>query len=113
MIPGLPGRIPERKMRKSWMVEEFLKTGLAAAPSRDAEDIYADRHLKARNFFLKVQHPELGELELAGLPWKISDTELPSGHAPLMGEHNQYVLQGLLGLSEAEVADLRAKEIIL
>jgi hypothetical protein len=30
-----------------------------------------------------------------------------------MGEHNQYVLQGLLGLSDAEVSALRAKEIIL
>jgi crotonobetainyl-CoA:carnitine CoA-transferase CaiB-like acyl-CoA transferase len=102
-----------RQRDRDWMIEEFLKAGLAAAPSRDAEDLYADRHLKARNFFLKIQHPELGELELAGLPWKISDTELPAGHAPLMGEHNQYVLQGLLGLNDAEVAALRTKEIIL
>jgi formyl-CoA transferase len=95
------------------MVEEFLKAGLATAPSRDAEDLYADRHLQARNFFIKVQHPELGELLLAGLPWKISDTELPTGHAPLLGEHNQYVLQELLGLSDKEIAELRAKDIIM
>jgi crotonobetainyl-CoA:carnitine CoA-transferase CaiB-like acyl-CoA transferase len=102
-----------RQRDRDWMVEEFLKAGLAAAPSRDAEDIYADRHLQARNFFIMVQHPELGELLLAGLPWKISDTELPFGHAPLLGEHNQYVLQELLGLSNEEIADLRAKDIIM
>jgi crotonobetainyl-CoA:carnitine CoA-transferase CaiB-like acyl-CoA transferase len=95
------------------MVEEMLQAGLAAAPSRDAEDLYADRHLRSRNFFLKVQHPELGELDLAGLPWKISDTELPCGHAPLLGEHNQYVLQELLGLSDKEIEELRAGEIIM
>ncbi len=102
-----------RQRDRDWMVEEFIKAGLAAAPSRDAEDIYADRHLQARNFFIKVQHPELGELELAGLPWRISDIELPSGHAPLLGEHNQYVLQELLGLSNEEIAELRTKEIIM
>jgi crotonobetainyl-CoA:carnitine CoA-transferase CaiB-like acyl-CoA transferase len=102
-----------RSRDRDWMVNELVNAGLAAAPSRDAEDLYADRHLRARNFFLKIQHPELGELELAGLPWRISDTQLPSGHAPLLGEHNQYVLQELLGLSDAEISNLRGKNIIM
>jgi crotonobetainyl-CoA:carnitine CoA-transferase CaiB-like acyl-CoA transferase len=102
-----------RQRDRDWMVEELCRAGVAAAPSRDWKDLYADRHLQARGAFVKINHPELGELELAGPPWKISDLVLPTGHAPLLGEHNQEILQGLLGLTEAQMADLRAKDIIV
>jgi len=98
---------------RDWMVEEFCKAGLAAAPSRDGRDLYADRHLKAREAFVKINHPELGELELVGPPWKIEGIEIQKRHAPLLGEHNQYVLGDLLGLSDEEIADLRKKEVIM
>jgi len=95
------------------MVNELLRAGLAAAPSRDARDLYADPHLRARHAFVTVDHPELGKLELVGAPWKMSDYQLPSRHAPLLGEHNQYVLKELLGLSDAEIAELRQKDVIM
>ena len=43
----------------------------------------------------------------------MSDAETPSRHAPLLGEHNEYVLRELLGLSEPEVSELRQNDIIL
>ncbi|MBL7166359.1 MAG: CoA transferase [Dehalococcoidales bacterium] len=98
---------------RDWMVAEFCQANLAAAPSRNARDLYADPHLRARGAFLKVDHPELGELELVGAPWKMSDAEMPSRHAPLLGEHNEYVLRELLGLSETEVSELRQNDVIL
>ncbi|MBN1664975.1 MAG: CoA transferase [Deltaproteobacteria bacterium] len=102
-----------RERDRDWMFHELCEAGVAAAPSRDGKDIYADRHLQARNFFAKIEHPELGELRMVRPPWLLSDLELPSGHAPLLGEHNKYVLQGILGLSDAEMADLRKKDIIM
>ena len=87
-----------RQRDRDWMVGELCKAGIAAAPSRDDKDLYADRHLQSQGAFVKINHPELGELELVGPPWKISDLELPTGHAPLLGEHNQEILQGLLAL---------------
>ena len=62
---------------------------------------------------MTIDHPELGELELVGAPWKMSDYEMPARHAPLLGEHNGYVLRELLGLSEAEVAELRKNDVIM
>ena len=102
-----------RARDRDWMVAEFCEANLAAAPSRNARDLYADPHLRARGAFLKVDHPELGELELVGAPWKMSDAEMPARHAPLLGEHNEYVLRELLGLSEPEVSELRQNDIIL
>jgi len=102
-----------RARDRDWMVNEFCQAGLAAAPSRDGRDLYADPHLRARHAFVTVEHPELGELELVGAPWKMSDCEIAIRHAPLLGEHNDYVLRELLGLSQAEVDNLRKKEVIM
>jgi benzylsuccinate CoA-transferase BbsF subunit len=102
-----------RQRDRDWMVEELCRAGIAAAPSRDDKDLYADRHLRARKAFVKINHPELGELELVGPPWKISDMELPTGYAPLLGEHNQEILQGLLGIKDDEMRALQEKDIIM
>ena len=98
---------------RDWMANEFCQAGVAAAPSRNWRDLYADPHLHARNAFVNVDHPELGKLELVGAPWKMSDYEMPTRYAPLLGEHNEYVLRELLGLSEAEVTQLREKDVIM
>jgi benzylsuccinate CoA-transferase BbsF subunit len=98
---------------RDWLSNEFCRAGLAAAPSRNGEDIYADPHLRARETFVTVDHPDWGDLELMGSPWKMSGDEAQIQRAPLLGEHNDEVLKGLLGLSEAEVNNLRQKDIIL
>ena len=102
-----------RQRDRDWMVNEFSQAGLMAAPSRDWKDLYADPHLKARQAFVTVEHPEIGELELVGVPWKMGDAEADIRYAPLLGEHNDYVLHGLLGLSTGEISDLRRNDIIM
>lgn len=97
---------------RDWMVRELTSAGIAAAPSRDARDLYADPHLRDRGSIVSVAHPELGELELFGLPWRICGTHIQQHHAPLLGEHNPYVLGELLNLSGDEIDALRRKEII-
>jgi benzylsuccinate CoA-transferase BbsF subunit len=98
---------------RDWMVNEFCKAGLAAAPSRDGQDLYADPHLRARSAFVTVDHPEIGQLELVGVPWKMSDSEAVLNRAPMLGEHNDYVLRKLLGLSRKEINALRKQEVIM
>jgi benzylsuccinate CoA-transferase BbsF subunit len=98
---------------RDWMVNEFCKAGLAAAPSRDGQDLYADPHLRARDAFVTIDHPEIGQLELVGMPWKMSDSEAVLNRAPLLGEHNDYVLRKLLGLSRKEIAELRKQGVIM
>jgi len=102
-----------RQRDRDWMVEEFCRAGIAAAPCRDGRDLYADRHLQAREAFQKLIHPEWGELEMIRPPWKISDLETPLANAPLLGQHNDYVIKDLLGLTEEEFKELQDKEIIM
>jgi len=102
-----------RQRDRDWMVGEFVRAGLMAAPSREARDIYADRHLRARGSIVGVEHPELGLLELIGPLWRMSACQTPRRHAPLLGQHNRYVLGEILGLSGEEIDELRRKDLIM
>ncbi|MBN1664502.1 MAG: CoA transferase [Deltaproteobacteria bacterium] len=98
---------------RDWMVGEFCKAGLIAAPSRESRDLYADEHLRVRGSFVKIDHPELGDLELVRVPWRMNDQLAPMTAAPQLSKHNPYVFGDILGLSEQEIADLREKKVIM
>jgi len=102
-----------RERDRDWMVNEMMQAGLRAAPSRDAKDLYADPHIRERGSLLKIRHPEMGEIELMGPPWRFSGFSVPNRHAPLLGEHNSYVLEELLGLTRNEIEALKKEDIIL
>ena len=62
---------------------------------------------------VKAEHAVHGPITHYGVATKHSRT--PGGvrrAAPLLGEHNAQVLGGELGLSDADLADLKAKKII-
>jgi len=102
-----------RERDRDWMISEMNNAGLIAAPSRDASDLYADPHIRKRGSLLKINHPEMGEIELMGPPWQFSGFKIPNHAAPLLGEHNRYVLGELLGLSDKDIEGLQKEEIIL
>ena len=76
---------------------------------RTMGEIVGDPHLEDRDFFVSVEHPEL-EREFTypgpaaiynGSPWRIYR------RAPLIGEHNDEVLGGELGLSKVDLETLK------
>ena len=78
--------------------------GVAAAPSMTGRDLAEDPHLMARGAWQEVDHPVLGLQKVQGPPWILSETPATVRSAsPLLGQHNQYVLQGLLGASSDEL----------
>ena len=101
-----------RERDRDWLARELLGAAVAAAPSRDARDLYADSHLRERGSFATVEHPEWGDLELVGPPFRIEGRDLSPRRAPLLGEHTDAVLGGLLGFSEEELADYRRRGVI-
>ncbi|MED5405039.1 MAG: CoA transferase [Chloroflexota bacterium] len=81
---------------------------------RTMEEIMGDPHLQDRDFFVPVEHPELGrEFIYPGpaaiynaSPWSISR------RAPLIGEHNQEIFGGELGLPKADLEELKSSGVI-
>ena len=89
------------------------KAGVAAFPSFSSKDLSFDRHLKERGAFKRVDHPVMGKRIVVAPHWKLSDTPArPYRHAPLFGEHNEYVFGELLGMRLEEINELKEKGII-
>lgn len=60
-----------------------------------------------------VDHPAMGHLRVDGLPYHLSETDWSIEHAaPLLGQHNDYVYGEVLGLTDAELDDLREDGVI-
>ena len=86
---------------------------MAAYPVQSAPRLLWDDHLHAREFFSWVHRPVVGPGPIPGVTFRVAGggSEV-RGYAPLLGEHNEYVFRELLGIAEAEYADLVAREII-
>jgi benzylsuccinate CoA-transferase BbsF subunit len=102
------------KERDRWEVTEVLqKASVAAFPSLSNKDLATSPHLTARGYLVQQEHPEVGKRIHAGIPWQMSGTPCEvQAAAPLRGQHTDYVLRDLLGLSEAEVQKLREEQVL-
>ena len=98
------------------LMKELQANGVPAGAVLDSKDLLFNAHLTERGFFEVVKHqPSTGmpPLPYAGRPWKMSETPAVSPTAaPLMGEHNEFVLRELLGLTQADVARLEEEGVI-
>jgi crotonobetainyl-CoA:carnitine CoA-transferase CaiB-like acyl-CoA transferase len=87
--------------------------GVPAGPSLDIARVYHDPHLRQSGYLSALQTSDGETRELPGLPWRFEGLAAPPiTAAPVLGQHNAYVYQELLGLSTAEVARLQAEQII-
>ncbi len=105
----------------SWISQLTLKDlqekldafGVPVSPILSIEDIFEDAHYKARENIVEVEHPRLGTVKVPGIVPKFSETPGAIRHrAPELGEHNDEILGGQLGLSKEELASLKEKGII-
>ncbi len=81
--------------------------GVAAFPVLDSGELLHDPHLIERGFVASVPHKEVGARPMGTTAWMI-DNQRPYDirPAPLLGEHNEYVLKELLSLSDRDIGDL-------
>ena len=122
-----PDLIAENRVRIYEILADFFKSmlpndlwhgaakiGLPWAYIRSWDEMINDDHLRARNFYIDVEHPELGQtftypgggVIFNGSPWSISR------RAPLIGEHNEEILCGELGFSKEQLMVLTETGVI-
>lgn len=87
--------------------------GVPAARVYDIEDVFNDEHFRAREMLLKVQDPVLGEVTVPGVVPKLSATPGRVRHAGhVTGQDTRSVLERVLGLDDAMIEGLMAKDAI-
>jgi crotonobetainyl-CoA:carnitine CoA-transferase CaiB-like acyl-CoA transferase len=98
-------------------VDEVVQTlsgkGIPISPVLDLDQVLVNDHAMAREMVIKVDHPQLGEIDMPGFPIKFSETKGSLDvAASLLGECNSEVYSELLGLSEKEVHELKREGVI-
>ena len=97
---------------KEDLAELMQKNGIPGLPVNSPSDFMKDPHIQARGFFGDVTHPVLGTFAQPGRPFMIDGQRAGPSPAPLLGQHNQEVFCGELGLSTSDLASLTAEGII-
>ncbi len=87
---------PEEVM--SLMQEAAVPAGVV----KTNQEIFEDPQLNHRRYFQPVEHPEIGKCLQQAWPIKLSESPAEVRHAPALGEHNEYVLIQILGLTDEE-----------
>jgi CoA:oxalate CoA-transferase len=89
------------------------RCGLAAASVRSLEEVMHDAHMHARGMLRTVEHPDLGPVVLPASPIRYDEQPVSQLNAsPGLGAHNAEIYGGWLGISEAELAELRRDGVI-
>ena len=101
---------------KAELEEKAKKFGFMLYPVADTKDLLENKQLVSRDFWEKIEHPELNTSFTYPGPFaKTSEPEaMPriSRRAPLIGEHNDEVYRQELGISEEQLSQLKAAKII-
>ena len=101
------------QMDRGEAVDFLVGAGVPAAPVYDVDEVVGDPQLEAREMFVDVDHARAGRVRVPNFPVKFSRTPgRVSRAAPLLGEHNEEILVGVLELSQEEVQELVRKGVI-
>lgn len=95
-------------------VDQVLAAGVPAAPIYDIPAVMNNEHIaKAREMLLDCEHPTAGHLRINGNPVKLMDS-MPRLRTPppSLGQDNEAVYQGKLGLSPEQLEALKAEGVI-
>ncbi len=95
------------------LLAQLHAAGVPAGRIFTARDMFTDPHFAAREAIVRLAHPEFGELPMQNVFPKLSETPGSVRHpGPELGEHNQDVYGGLLGLDEKAIGRLAADGVI-
>lgn len=87
------------------VMEACQAAGVLAMPVQSAEDRVAhDPQLRHRQMYRDVEHPVLGARQMQNAPFHLSETPFVNARpSPLIGQHTQEIVEGLLGFSHEEL----------
>ncbi|MFC2012199.1 CaiB/BaiF CoA transferase family protein [Chloroflexota bacterium] len=87
--------------------------GVPCSPVRTVEELVNDAQLAHREFFVEIDHPEMGRLKYPGAPYHLSATPWRVDKpAPLLGQHNEQVFCQMLKYSKQELVRMRQAGVI-
>jgi crotonobetainyl-CoA:carnitine CoA-transferase CaiB-like acyl-CoA transferase len=103
---------------KQWnnldLMRETMARGLVIGLVQSPQQVLDSPHLAERGFFVELEHPEVGSLQYPGPGFffnGVNPMQITRA-APRLGEHNDEIYCGRLGISNDELGRLRAANVI-
>jgi len=82
-------------------------------PAYSSEDVVCSEHLTARNYFMEMDHPEIGRAKYPGAPYRFSHTPVRIDRtAPSLGAHNEEIFCNRLGYSKEDLVKMKQAGVI-
>jgi CoA:oxalate CoA-transferase len=97
---------------KEDLAELMQKHGIPGLPVNSPSDFMKDPHIQARGFFGEVTHAVMGSFRQPGSPFVVDGQRFGPLPAPLLGQHNEEVFCGELGLPRSELEALATAGVI-
>jgi formyl-CoA transferase len=76
-------------------------------PIMSTKDLAEDEHVKLREMYVELDHPQRGKWYNLGCPIKLSDSPVEVKRSPLLGEHTDEILSEVLGYDADKVGQFR------
>jgi formyl-CoA transferase len=96
-----------------WRVLQQLNShNIPCGPVLSPKEIIEDTSLADNDMIVEVEHPERGTFTTVGNPLKLSDSPTTITTPPLLGQHNEDIYIGELGLGDEELRLLRSGGVI-
>ncbi|MDM9651210.1 CaiB/BaiF CoA-transferase family protein [Pseudomonas wenzhouensis] len=100
------------KTTAQW-IELLEKAGVPCGPINDLQQVFADPQVQARGLRLDLPNALGSTTPQVASPLRLSETPVAYHSAPpLLGQHTDTLLRNLLGMSDAQVAQLREAGVI-
>ena len=98
-----------RDLTSDQVGEQLLEAGIPYGPVADMAEAAASPQLQSRDMIVSIEHPEMGEVRVPGLPLKLSRSPGSIRRPPpVVGEHTAEVLGEICGLSAEQIDELRS-----
>jgi CoA:oxalate CoA-transferase len=102
----------KKKTTAEWL-GEFEVAQIACGPVNTIDMVAKDPQVAVRDMFIDVRHHTAGDFKVVNTPVKYSRTPCkPEEACPDLGENSEELLQSILGMTPAEIEDLRKSGII-
>jgi formyl-CoA transferase len=77
-------------------------------PIMSSQDLANDEHVRGRNMWVELDHPQRGKWFNVGMPIKLWGSPAVIKRSPLLGEHTDEVLREVLGYDENRIKTLKS-----
>ena len=76
-------------------------------PIMSTTDLATDEHVKGRDMWVELDHPQRGKWFNVGMPIKLSASPAVIKRSPTLGEHTDEVLKDVLGYDAGKIDQMK------